>query len=269
MNTAMSTAMNTAVSTAVRTTATEPSAVAAPTSASARLRAAMALLVPALGRSGARLWNHPDLAVIYPRYLMAMHHVIRASVPLMAEAARALRDPARDVERRDVECREADRAIAGYLEHHIPEETGHDDWALEDLERLGIARGAVLAAHPYPAAAALAGTQYYYIRHHDPAAILGYIAQLEGYPPNEAALLAAADRTGLPVAAFRTMRKHAHLDPHHRRDLDRLIDALPPDEHRSSLILRSALDSGGLLATLIDEVCTRPPDGPRGTGGSP
>jgi hypothetical protein len=223
----------------------------------------MELLVPALGRSGAQLWNHPELATVYPRYLMAMHHVIRASVPLMADAMRALREPDRaaairpDAGNRDVDRRESDHLIAGYLEHHIPEETGHDEWALEDL----------LAGHPYPAAAALAGTQYYYIRHHDPAAILGYIAQLEGYPPNEAALLAGAERTGLPVAAFRTMRKHAHLDPHHRRDLDRLIDALPPDEHRSRLILRAALDTAGALMTLIDQVCAGPPAARRADGG--
>lgn len=220
----------------------------------------MALVLPALSGTGARLWGHSDLAVIYPRYLMAMHHVIRASVPLMTEAAAALR---RQPAARSETAR-ANELIAAYLDRHVLEEAHHDDWALEDLERLGLAREAVLAAHPYPAAAELAGTQYYYIRHHDPAAVLGYIAQLEGYPPDERALLGAAERTGLPVTAFRTMRKHAHLDPHHRRDLDRVLDELPPDRHRSVLILRSALDASAALITLIDQVCAGPPVMPPG-----
>jgi hypothetical protein len=222
---------------------------------SRRLRAAMALALPALNASALRLWRDSDLAVVYPRYLMAMHHVIRASVPLMIEAADTLRRrPAADAE-----TARGDQLAADYLEHHVPEETGHDDWALEDLERLGLSRQAVLAAHPYPAAAALAGTQYYYIRHHDPVAILGYIAQLEGYPPSEPLLLAAAERAGLPVAAFRTMRKHANLDPHHRADLDRLLDTVPLDAARYRLVLRSALDTADTLSTLITQVCAAPP----------
>jgi Iron-containing redox enzyme len=223
-------------------------------SASARLRAVLALGLPALGATGRRLWSSPDLAALYPGYMMAMHHITRASVSLMAEAAQALRrraaTPAADP---------ADGLVIAYLERHIPEEDGHDEWVLEDLERLGIARETVLAAHPYPAAAALVGTQYYYIRHHDPIALLGYIAQLEGNPPHEAALLAAAERSGLPVAAFRTLRKHANLDPYHRRDLDQLLDELPPDRHRDGLILCSALDAAVMAVSLIDQVCAGPP----------
>jgi len=211
-------------------------------SPSTRLRAAMGLLLPALSGAGTRLWYRQNLAEVYPRYLVAMHQVIRASVPLMEDAVRA-------------------RLIVDYLERHIPEERDHDDWVLEDLERLGHTVDGVLRVHPYPAVATLAGAQYYYIRHHDPAAIIGYIAQLEGYPPDEALLAAAAERTGLPFAAFRTMRKHAHLDPFHRRDLDLLVDALPPDPHRSALITGSALEAGAALVTLIEQVCARPPIG--------
>ena len=242
----------------VRAAAVAPAADAAPTetaSPSQRLRTAMALAFPALGTAGARLWEHPDLAVVYPRYLMSIHHVIRTSVPLMIEAADALRRrPATDEQ-----MALADQMVAAYLDRHVQEEAGHDEWVLEDLERLGILREAVLTAHPYPAAAELAGPQYYYIRHHDPVAILGYIAQLEGYPPDEQALLSTAARTGLPVTAFRTMRKHAHLDPHHRADLDHLLDTAPLGSHRSGLVLRSALDAAVSLITLIGQVTAGPP----------
>ena len=250
------------------TKVTKVTTTTVPTSPSVRLRAAMGLLLPALSGAGARLWYRADLAEVYPRYLVAMHQVIRASVPLMEDAVRALRaagdSGAGDSgagDRRAGDRRTGDRLIVDYLERHIPEERGHDDWVLEDLERLGHSVDGILGVHPYPAVAALAGAQYYCIRHHDPAAIIGYIAQLEGYPPDEALLAAAAERTGLPFAAFRTMRKHAHLDPHHRRDLDLLVDALPPDPHRSALITTAALEAGAALITLIEQVCARPPIG--------
>lgn len=241
-------------------------------SPSTRLRAAMGLLLPALSGAGTRLWYRQNLAEVYPRYLVAMHQVIRASVPLMEDAVRALRavgDRGAASDRGAAGRGAGDRLIVDYLERHIPEERDHDDWVLEDLERLGHTVDGVLRVHPYPAVATLAGAQYYYIRHHDPAAIIGYIAQLEGYPPDEALLAAAAERTGLPFAAFRTMRKHAHLDPFHRRDLDLLVDALPPDPHRSALITGSALEAGAALVTLIEQVCARPPIGMPAPGPAP
>jgi hypothetical protein len=56
---------------------------------------------------------------------------------------------------------------------------------------------------------------------------LGYIAVLEGDPPREDELEAAAKRTGVPHEAFRTFISHAKLDPNHKQELDDFIDSLP------------------------------------------
>ena len=40
-----------------------------------------------------------------------------------------------------------------------------------------------IARPPAPAVAALVGAQYYWVLHHHPVALLGYIGLLEGYPP--------------------------------------------------------------------------------------
>ena len=55
---------------------------------------------------------------------------------------------------------------------------------------------------PPPSAAALAGAQYYWIRHVHPVAILGFIAVLEGTPPDVEFFENLADRIGLPRQAF-------------------------------------------------------------------
>src|SRR5262245_54851864 len=56
------------------------------------------------------------------------------------------------------------------------------------------------------------------------------IAVLEGYPPTIEAVELMAELTALPRSAFRTIEKHAHLDPHHRDDLNAAMDALPLSE---------------------------------------
>ena len=63
---------------------------------------------------------------------------------------------------------------------------------------LGFAREDVLKRIPPPSAAALAGAQYYWIRHVHPVALLGFIAVLEGTPPDVAFFEATADRIGVP-----------------------------------------------------------------------
>lgn len=193
------------------------------------------------------LWNAPDLARLFPEYLFWIHCTIRASVPLMEAAlARATALAASDP---------VATALADYLAQHIREERHHDDWLLDDMAVLGIAREDVLARVPAPLVAAAVGAQYYYIHHHHPVALLGYIAVLEGNPPTVESLEALVARTGLPRPAFRTLFKHAHLDVHHRDDLNEMLDGLPLEQRHSSVISVSAFGTMHLLGrSLLDVV---------------
>ncbi len=213
---------------------------------SARLRATLAVFLPRLSAVSREFWEHRNLAALYPRYLAALHTVIRASVPLMRDALSVTRQ-------RYLDEPWAEPVIA-YLDKHISEEMWHDDWLLDDLERLGIPRAAAIRHIPSPAVAAMVGSQYYYIEHVHPAVFLGYIAVLEGYPPLEDLAIIAAERTGYPVAAFRTLRKHSNLDPQHCRDLDRLLDSVPLDETLRGMIRANALATLGNLTTVVREI---------------
>jgi hypothetical protein len=214
--------------------------------ASVRVRGSLELLMPAVSRAGQRFWNHPDLATLYPRYLVAVHTVIRASVPLMRQALR--------VTRSEHLATAIGPALAAYLDTHIPEEMHHDDWLLEDLERIGVSSRVALDHAPSPTVTAMVGTQYYYINHVHPVILLGYISVLEGYPPTEALAKMAADRTGYPLEAFRTLRKHAHLDPHHRLDLDAALDTMPMTDRLLDLVSANALQTTNYLAQLVTEI---------------
>jgi hypothetical protein len=152
--------------------------------------------------------------------------------------------------------------VAAYLEEHIPEELHHDEWLLADLETLGIGRNDVLARTPSTTVAALVGAQYYYVLHHHPVALLGYISLLEGYPPSPELVDELAAATGYDEDAFRTLRLHAELDPGHRDELDATLDELPLTPEQGSAIGLSAMFSVDGLARSIDEVIEEYGDAP-------
>jgi hypothetical protein len=192
-----------------------------------------------------QLWAESDQARAYPRFLIHLHQVIRASVPLM-QAARA-----RSVERAasDPLC----AALAEYLAAHIDEERGHDDWTLDDLDATGVGRQAALASVPPAQTAALVGAQYYWIEHHHPVALLGYIFVLEDGPADADSFVdELRARSGFSDAAFRTMRHHGRLDAAHRADLDRFVDRLPLERtHKDAIGVSLAYTAASLAECIL------------------
>jgi hypothetical protein len=172
--------------------------------------------------------------------------MIRASVPLMQVAMERSRQLA--------EADPVARALVTYFTKHIREEMHHDDWLLEDLAVLGFDSATLLTRVPHPSVAAMVGSQYYWINHYHPVGLLGYIAVMEGYPPTVEQVDELEARTGFPRAAFRTMLKHAQLDPHHRDDLNRLIDSLLLTSEQSGLVGVSALQTVHLGSQAVQAV---------------
>ena len=217
--------------------------------ASRRVRTTIALAIGGLGRQYEQFRDHPDLQRVYPEYLVLSHMIVRASVPLL-EAAR---DRASEL------GSAVGEGLASYLEMHIPEEREHDEWALDDLEVLGLRREDVLARMPPPSVAAMVGAQYYWVCHHHPVAVLGYIAILEGYPPRPEEIETMAARANLPPGAFSTWTRHAALDPGHGRELDQLLDTLPLEEPQVACICTSAIATIRFAATVFGDLVERHP----------
>ncbi len=213
---------------------------------SRRLREKIQVARPELDAVATTLWTHPRLIELYPEFLFRNHAVIRASVPLMESAAEWC------------ETRKGSDPLAAgmfrYLTHHIPEERHHDDWVLEDLEVLGVHREKVLARIPPTSVAALVGAQYYWIRHFHPVALLGFIAVLEGTPPDVEYFEHTAERAGIPQAAFSNLLRHGKLDPRHRDELDEALDTFPLTEAHHKLLGVSAFQTVHLLASVVEEI---------------
>ncbi|MFF2534801.1 iron-containing redox enzyme family protein [Streptomyces cyaneofuscatus] len=230
-------------------------------SASARLRTKLLLLEPEFRGATTHMWRTEGLLPRYRTYLCTMHAVIRASVPLMELALR------RTAERPGDPLSEP---LAAYLAEHIQEEAGHDAWLLEDLLAAGATPEDALGPQPPPDVATLVGPAYYWIEHHHPVTLLGYIAVLEGYAPAPGLTDRISRLTGLPDAALRTVREHAALDTGHLDELHALLDRLPLTRDQEAAVAVSALHSLDALTRLFVRL-GRPAPAPslRGAGPTP
>ena len=228
-------------------------------SPSDRLYAKIELLLPALRRSGERAWNGPSPAARYRRYLVVMHSISRSAVPLMEVA----RDTALALAPDDPVAAQ----LLPFLEHHIPEETGHDVWILEDLAAADADPRDALDALPTPAVAAVVGAQYYWVRHYHPVVTLGYLAAMEGYPPGQGFAGRMSALTGFDDNAFRSIIRHSRIDIRHRREICEAIDAIPLSPAQEHGVAVAALATIQGLITVFDELAAwSPPD--EGTTGA-
>lgn len=183
-----------------------------------------------------------NIASWFRNYLLVTHSIIRSSVPLMQAARTRCGNSQADKK----EARLMSR-LAGYYKKHSLEELHHDEWLLDDLESIGVSRQESLSLTPSQAVAELVGSQYYWIHHWHPVCLLGYISFLEGNPPSNESIDQLRESTGYPETAFRTLVKHSDLDPHHRDDLNELLDALPLTEKHKEWITYNALYSANKL----------------------
>jgi hypothetical protein len=213
---------------------------------SQKLRRKIDLVLPGLTTAVHKLKSHPQFSNIYPEYLFALHCIIRASVPLMETALQRCYTIA--------DSDAVAEGVATYLSQHIQEEMNHDDWLLNDLEHLGFHRSIILQRPPSPTVASFVGSQYYWILHYHPVALLGYIAILEGYPSTVKQIEDLISKTVYPREAFSTWTKHAQLDPQHRDDLNVALDRLPLKPEDFTVLGISALQTVHLGELVIREI---------------
>jgi hypothetical protein len=205
----------------------------------------ISLVEPRLRQSSRRLLGHPALRRLFPEYLFRLYCAVKAVVPLMETARVRAAAMAGS-------CPVA-ALLVPYLTEHIAEETGHDQWLLEDLEVLGLDRSDVLSRTPSRHVAALVGSQYYWVLHAHPVALLGYATLVEGSPVEPAAL-EYLERAGIPREGLRTLYLHAELDVGHGAEAGRFLDSLPLTVEQLRLIGLSAMHSVEQLSLVIDEV---------------
>ncbi|MCR2746892.1 iron-containing redox enzyme family protein [Limnobacter parvus] len=185
---------------------------------STRLEEKLELLRPAMQEAAEKLWSSPNVRKIYPLYLEQMHMVVRSGVSLMRTAALAASKLSESCAFR--------RTLVDYLDKHIEEEKGHDQWLMDDYEATGGRKEYLISKIPSCQVASMVGAQYYWIIHHHPVMIMGHIAALEINHPPAGFSKRLAKLTGFPSKAFSAIARHEVLDLKHKIEILDLIDQL-------------------------------------------
>jgi len=199
---------------------------------SSRLRLKLRLVLPIISKADRSFEQRKDFPNRFKDFLIIVHSIIRASVPLMKAA--------------ELECKQLKgdnlcSDLAKYYHEHSIEEMNHDEWLIDDLKLLEVSREEVLSKKPSQTVAELVGSQYYWIHHLHPCYLLGYILVLEGYPLGKKDLDRLLKKTGFPEKSFRTLAEHSSLDVHHLEELDKTLDQLPLSEKHEEWITLNAI----------------------------
>jgi long-chain acyl-CoA synthetase len=161
---------------------------------------------------------------LYVAFLTQAYHHVRHTVPLLMAVGSRL--PERHA------------SLRGSILHYLEEETGHDEWILNDIEHSGGDRIAAAASPPAVATEALVAYAYDTVMRGNPVGFFGMVYVLEGTSVSLA--LRAADRIqaalGLPTRAFSYLRSHGELDQQHVRDLADILGGFTEPGDRDAVI---------------------------------
>ena len=178
------------------------------------------LTAPVIGRCLAGRIDRP----LYLSFLTEAYHHVRHTVPLL----------------HCVRERVPDRLawLRNELDHYIEEETGHDQWILNDIAAAGGDRVTALQSSPAIATEAMVAYAYDTVARGNPVGFFGMAFVLEGTSASLA--LNAADAIqralGLPGRALTYLRSHGELDQQHIGHLSGILERLSGPEDRAAVV---------------------------------
>lgn len=174
---------------------------------------------------------------VYLEYLAQAYHHVRHTVPLM-QAARARLGHRPE--------------LVAALDEYIAEETGHEEWILDDIAAAGGDRAATAASPPGAAAAAMVRHAYDVIQTGNPASFFGMVYVLEGTSILMAQTGAKAVQAslGLPPQAFRYLTSHGALDQQHMAFFAKLMNTIDDPDDQAAIIAM-ANDMFGLFGGIF------------------
>ncbi|HEX2830461.1 MAG TPA: iron-containing redox enzyme family protein [Burkholderiales bacterium] len=124
------------------------------------------------------------------------------------------------------------------MAHYVEEETGHEQWILDDIRESGGDAAAARDAMPGFAAELLVSYAYDTIERVNPVGFLGMVLVLEGTSTAVASRAAQAlmQSLHLPRKAFTYLTSHGALDVDHTRFYATLVDRLEDPADRAVLL---------------------------------
>ena len=160
----------------------------------------------------------------YRAYLVQAYHHVKHTVPLLMACGSRL----------PVEKEWLREAIAEY----IKEETGHQEWILNDLRACGEDPEQHRYGLPNRETELMVAYAYDTIQRRNPVAFFGMVLVLEGTSIQLATHAAQAirDALGLPATAFSYLSSHGSLDVGHMEFFVSLMNRLQSDADKQAVI---------------------------------
>ena len=174
-------------------------------------------------------------------YMVEMYHYVKNTCPLMELALE--------------KSRQSMPALARYMKRHLVEESGHEQWVLNDLENLGLSRKAVIGSFPLRQTINLIGSQIYMINEYGPIYYLGYVYMMEGNTATVAQLDAISEDLGIDPSCMSACYMHAEIDiDHHIGELREWIELHVSQGHEMDAIQRNMQITSSNISELFLEI---------------
>ena len=167
----------------------------------------------------------------YRKLLLEMYHVVWHFNPVCAAAASRVPD--------------SHRKVRYYLYEHMHEESGHEEWVMNDLEAVGVGHAATRAHLPGIHTLALNGYNYWSADRNHPCSVLGMMYALEVIASVYGGPFSSAIRESLLLEGERGVSfisSHATLDAEHMAQLRVVLNTLTDDAARDAVVESTAVN---------------------------
>ncbi|MBF0167973.1 MAG: iron-containing redox enzyme family protein [Alphaproteobacteria bacterium] len=183
---------------------------------------------------------------LYLDFLTEAYHHVKHTVPLLNLAVAC--------------CSNADASYKKSLVIYIDEETGHDEWILDDIKALGGNAEAVRHGQGRLPCRLMISHAYFGIERVSPYCLLGMVHVLEGMSVALAhhardAIIKGFEKEGVPEA-FSYLTSHGALDVQHVSYFEKLVNSLTSPEQKAH-VLEAARDFYKLYGDIFRDLGDR------------
>ncbi|MES2992970.1 MAG: iron-containing redox enzyme family protein [Pseudomonadota bacterium] len=161
----------------------------------------------------------------YRKLLLELYHVVWHFNPVCAAAASRVPD--------------AQRQVRYYLYEHMHEESGHEEWVMNDLEAVGVQPADTRGYQPSVHVLALTGYNYWSADRRHPCSVLGMMYALEVIASVYGGTFSSAIRDSLLLEGDRGVSfisSHATMDAEHMATLRQVLNTLTDEDAREAIV---------------------------------
>lgn len=161
----------------------------------------------------------------YRKFLLELYHLVWHFNPVTAAAASRIAD--------------THRQIRYHLYEHMVEESGHEEWVMNDLDAIGVTPNDTRGHTPSADTLALCGYNYWMADRGHPCSVLGMIYALEVIASVYGGPFASAIKESLLLEGERGVSfisSHATMDTEHMASLRTVLNTLTDDAARDAIV---------------------------------